>query len=142
MNDTTRSASSHQSASCPAGLRRLPGTTEPYLLELDLQVARSYSSYCCAYCMQSYYQPKSMDRTLPFLVGSQEFPSSRAAQQSPSEPTRGGGKGKGETRVSQEGALPMPTPRHAMSSLRTLAQPAYKAAKQQQRQGEGGGLTG
>lgn len=72
MNDTTRSPSlPPKSASCPA---RLPGTTEPYLLELDLRVARSYSSYCCAYCMRSHCQLKSIDRTLPFLVGSQEIP--------------------------------------------------------------------
>ena len=92
-------SSSHQGASCQSCQPALPGTTEPYLLELELQVARSYSSYCLlhAYLLAL----KSMVRTLPFLVGSQETQAARAAQQSPSDPT--GGDGRERRDASQEG---------------------------------------
>lgn len=84
MNDTTRSLPlTRRVLALPA----LPGTTEPYLLELELQVARSYSSYCLLHA--DLLALKSMEYNPAVSCG---FTETQAAQQSPTDPTRGEGK--------------------------------------------------
>lgn len=152
MNDTTRSLPPTKGASCQSCQScqpALPGTTEPYLLELELQVARSYSSYCLlhAYLLAL----KSMVRTLPFLVGSQETQAARAAQQSPSDPTRGDGKERRD--ASQEGkrgpANAHATARHVFfAHLGTSIQPtrqqnsSSRSSSRGKGAGRADGLTG
>lgn len=109
--------------------RALPGTAKPYLLELELQVARAIPSI--AYCMQS---KKSVWIRLRFLVGSQKSSSST----SPSDPTR---RDRKETSRAEQSRVALRVchahamPRHVFFAQ--LGTAGRKAAKQQQ--GEGGG---
>lgn len=123
----------------PRARPALSGTTKPHLLELELQVARSYSSYCLLHADFLVYG--LWIRPCRFLWVHRNPRSST----SPSDPTRRGGKG--ETREHPQRGLPCP--RHGTPCL--LCPPwhtrllTYKAAKpQEQGQGEGGGsgLTG